>query len=116
MKTTSVTVDNHNFLVEVADTFFSRMQGLAWRDQIACDGVLFVFPFRRRWPVWMLGMRFAIDLIWLDDWEIIGMERNIAAPKNLKEAITFYRPPKPIDMALELVANNTTDKSPSAQQ
>ncbi|MFH0799014.1 MAG: DUF192 domain-containing protein, partial [Pseudomonadota bacterium] len=62
------------------------------------------FPFRRRWSLWMLGMRIAIDVVWIDNGRVVGIERGIARPPNVRESLTLHTSPLPVLMALELAA------------
>jgi uncharacterized protein len=52
--------------VEVANTPASRARGLAGRDRIDLDGLLLEWPKVGRHPIWMAGMKFPLDLVWLD--------------------------------------------------
>lgn len=98
-----ITVDGSEYNVLVAGNFLSRMRGLSFRDRPEYDGMLFVFPYKRRWPMWMLGMRFGIDIIWLsDDWRIAGCEKNIPRPKNIWEFFKIYRPCESVKYVLEV--------------
>lgn len=61
--------------LEVADTRSSRRRGLLGRDSL--DGALLLEPAR---SVHTLGMRFAIDVAWLDgDLTVLRMTR---VPRN----------------------------------
>ena len=65
---TIVTAGNHSFTVEVADTVSEREQGLSERDNIPQNhGMLFDFKQNGKWQMWMLKMRFNLDMAWLDD-------------------------------------------------
>ncbi|MFH0800011.1 MAG: DUF192 domain-containing protein, partial [Pseudomonadota bacterium] len=88
IQTRTVEIDGHPFSVGVADTALSRMRGLSFRDRPTSDGMLFIFPFRRRWSLWMLGMRIAIDVVWIDNGRVVGIERGIARPPNVRESLT----------------------------
>ncbi|MBI4238594.1 MAG: DUF192 domain-containing protein [Deltaproteobacteria bacterium] len=56
------------YRLAVAHSWRQRMRGLAgtslatWSN---IDGMLFIFPFAWRWPLWMRGMQFPITLQWL---------------------------------------------------
>ena len=54
-------------LVEVADTPETRALGLGGHAPLEDgQGMLFVFGTRGRYPFWMKGMTFALDMLWLD--------------------------------------------------
>jgi uncharacterized membrane protein (UPF0127 family) len=53
--------------VELADTSAARADGLAGRDALTeIDGLLLKWESPDRHPIWMKGMRFPLDLVWLD--------------------------------------------------
>lgn len=52
--------------VEVARTPEARARGLSGRDQLSSDGLLLEWPHAGSHPIWMAGMRFPLDLVWLD--------------------------------------------------
>lgn len=52
--------------VEVADTATRRARGLSHRDSLKTGGFLLEWPTLGRHPIWMDGMRFGLDLVWLD--------------------------------------------------
>ena len=57
---------NHNVLVKrlaVADRFLSRMKGLLGRSRLSQDEALLIIPCK---GVHTFGMRFAIDVLFLD--------------------------------------------------
>lgn len=63
-----ITVGNTSVTVEVADTQSEREQGLGERDSLPQNhGMLFDFKADNKWQMWMLKMRFDIDMAWLDE-------------------------------------------------
>ena len=55
------------FRVDVADSLRKRMRGLMGRVGLPRDGgMLFIFNAPGRYGFWMAGMKFSIDMIWLD--------------------------------------------------
>lgn len=55
------------FKVMLADSPGRQMLGLMYRKQLGKrEGMLFVFKKDGRYDIWMMNMRFSIDIIWLD--------------------------------------------------
>jgi len=54
----------------------------------------------------MLGMRFPIDIIWIKNNRVVGIEKNVPAPeKGIPEAaLKVYNPPESVDRVLEINA------------
>ena len=63
-----VTAGNQRFTVEVADTQSKREQGLGERNSMPANhGMLFDFKQNGKWQMWMLNMRYSLDMAWLDE-------------------------------------------------
>ncbi len=60
IKNNNVITDN----AELADTFLTRFRGLMFRKSIADDYALCITPCNQ---IHMLNMRFAIDVVYLDE-------------------------------------------------
>ncbi len=52
--------------VEIARTSEQRARGLSDRSHVGADGLFLVWPDAGEHPIWMAGMRFPLDLAWLD--------------------------------------------------
>jgi uncharacterized membrane protein (UPF0127 family) len=74
-----ITAGSYSFTVEVADTQSEREQGLSERDSMAANhGMLFDFKQDGKWQMWMLKMRFNLDMAWLDETgRVVYMRENI---------------------------------------
>lgn len=88
--------------VEVADTAAERGRGLSDTEALEeRQGMLFVFEKPGVYEFWMKGMRFPIDILWLNGrGEIIGMETDIATSTYPK----VFMPKEEILYALEVPA------------
>lgn len=87
--------------VEVADNFFKQSKGLMFRKRLEENrGMLFVFK-RESYPrFWMLGMRFPIDIIWInEEMEIIDITTGANPSFN---PYRTYMPKKPCRYVLEV--------------
>lgn len=66
--TTTVIVNDSAFIVDIADTKEKVIRGLSYREKIEQGtGMLFVFDRLDNHGIWMKGMNFSIDVLWLDD-------------------------------------------------
>jgi len=74
---------------EVVKTETRIEKGLAGRASLLEGrGMLFSMPDNDTQRFWMKGMRFAIDIIWIENNRVIGCEKNIS-PADLR---TFVSP------------------------
>lgn len=63
--------------VETAKTVQEKSLGLGGRDSMLEDhGMLFVFEKKDLYVFWMKGMKFPLDIIWLNDDKVVGIVRN----------------------------------------
>jgi uncharacterized membrane protein (UPF0127 family) len=95
------------FLVEVADTPESRALGLGGRDAMAADaGMLFDLGETRTPTFSMRGMRFPLDIIWIDDaMRVYGIEADVPHQPDVPVAeLASYSPAVPVRYVLELNA------------
>lgn len=76
-----------SYRLEVVDTEAGREKGLSERDVLPQgEGMLFVFPTDDDWAIWMLQMRFPIDIVWLNaNKAVVGIKEN-ATPGSYPEA------------------------------
>lgn len=104
--TNRLMVGNNVFKIEIASTPHSRAAGLSGRDNLPSDaGMLFIFEDKNRYGFWMKGMKFPLDLIWIEGDKIKGFTENIPPPINPFN-LNIYYPPQPVDKVLELNAGS----------
>lgn len=104
-----VLVNELEFKVDVADTAQKRYQGLSGKERLLEDeGMLFVFHDYYMPSFVMREMNFPIDIIWIKDNIVAGIEKNIPLVKDNSQLIR-YSPKGFINYALEINAG-ITDK------
>lgn len=90
--------------VEVAKTGVQRAKGLSGRDFLEPErGMLFMFSEPDFYSFWMPDMNFPIDIIWIADGKVVGIEENVSNefdPQNPR----FYTPLRPAQYVLEVNA------------
>lgn len=110
----TATIRNTEIKLEIANTEALRQKGLGGRDILDYDtGMLFVFDSK---PVnasfWMKDMLIPIDIIWIKDEKIIGIDKNVPfyPPNTPDNQLKTYGPESPIDYVLE-VNSGFSDKN-----
>jgi uncharacterized membrane protein (UPF0127 family) len=89
--------------VEIADTPRRQKKGLGGRDSLAWNhGMYFEYSQPAFYGFWMKGMRFSIDIIWLRDGRIIGLDANVPFEKGGNGP--SLRPAELVDAVLEVPA------------
>ena len=90
--------------VEVADTVEKRSLGLGNRSGLKNGwGMLFVFDKRKQHRFWMKDMQFPLDIIWLDNYRIVHILRNVQ-PVKYGNNPPVMKPPVAGNFVLEIDA------------
>lgn len=105
----SVTIRDTRIAVEIVRTPAEKARGLGERDGLPVDhGMLFVFGAAQQHVFWMLGMRFALDFVWIRDGRIVELTLDVPPPppgtspdSGLLRQIS---PAVPADQVLEVTA------------
>ena len=101
----SVTVGNTIIPVEVARDYQAIQQGLSGRPYLDQNsGMLFVFPKASIYRFWMPDMNFPIDIFWINNGQVVGIEENMSPdfdPANPK----YYSPRVPAQFVIEVNAS-----------
>jgi len=101
--TPTLRVAGHTFTIELALTSAEKEKGLGFRDVLPQDrGMLFVFDHKDRYPFWMKGMRFPLDILWIDDTTVVDVSENV--PVATVGVYPSYQPIKPVNKVLEVNA------------
>lgn len=106
LPTKEILVANQKLIVEVADNDAARTQGLSDREKLD-DGFGMLFDFTNtdfsKPGFWMKDMLISIDIIWIKDGKVVGIEANIPLPPEDKDLPVYY-PPTEISHVLEVPA------------
>lgn len=104
-----VQIDGTRINVEIADTDALRERGLSGRESLGeKDGMLFVFPEKGTYGFWMKDMRFPIDIVWISNGNIVGVEKNIDPQIGAPiQKLKIYYPPQEVDVILEVTAGRS---------
>ena len=84
-------IKGKRFNMLLAKSSAQKMVGLMYREKIGQDeGMLFVFSSAGRWKIWMLNMRFPIDVLWLDEYgKVVHIKQNISPCKSIFSCPSF---------------------------
>lgn len=86
-------IGQQTYKLEVAQTEEARQKGLSERDKLEKNtGMFFDFKQNGNWRMWMVQMRFPIDIAWLDEnYKIIKIKSN-AQPGDYPEVYYASKP------------------------
>lgn len=86
--------------VEVADNILKQTKGLMFRNQ---GMMLFRFKHARKYGIWTFGMRFNLDILFLDEENrIVDILRNVVPIDNNTDTWKIYKPKKDCLSILEV--------------
>lgn len=101
---TSLLIHGRPLILEFAQTPREQEKGLSGRAFLPVDhGMLFVFAATGTYAFWMQEMKIPIDLLWIQDRTVVGIEPHLPPPQAGEEPRTV-RPPVPVNRVLELSA------------
>lgn len=106
---TTVHLGDGIFITRIARTSTQRGTGLSGTASMRDDqAMLFIFDSERRWPMWMKGMHFPLDIVWLDsNKKVVYIVKN-ASPDSYPD--TSFTPISSAKYVLEVTAGTTTQK------
>lgn len=105
LQTKVITLSQHEIRVELPVTQREQGLGLGGRTNLSDDeGMLFEFIGERVPAFWMKGMLIPIDIIWINQGYIIGINSNVP-PDDGKR---LYSPPSSASSVLEVAAGWTS--------
>lgn len=99
--------DRVSVLAEVAEDPSSRAAGLSGRAYLPeRGGMLFLFDTPARHGIWMKGMRFPLDIIWMREGAVVDLVENASPPeaKASDASLPVFLPDVGADSALEVGA------------
>ncbi len=107
MKTADIVVKGTAMHVRLAETSAEQTQGLGGTPSLDW-GQGMLFPFARKASVtfWMKDMLIPIDIIWLSDDRVVGIEKNVPQPAaGVTDAqLPQYPSPDTVNAVLETKA------------
>ena len=87
---TILNFDGVELKTEISDNHLSRAKGVAGRKSIPVSrAMLFVFDYEGAHGIWMKGVRFSIDIIWLDK-----EKKVVHIQKSVNPNTFFEKPPR----------------------
>lgn len=81
-RTITILIGEARFSAFIADTTYLRSQGLSGRDELHKDsGMWFDFFEPQRPSFWMRGMKFPIDIIWINEaMSVVHVSHDVPTP------------------------------------
>lgn len=102
----TIKINDTEIQVEVAKTNEERARGLSNRTKLdENSGMVFVFSKKSKLVFWMKDTKIPLDIIWINDNIIIGIDKNVKPEPNVIDSkLTKYPAPDDINYVLEVNA------------
>lgn len=105
-KSKSIKIDTTEINIEVAKSNEEKSKGLS--NRISLDensGMIFVFSKNSKPVFWMKDTKIPLDIIWINDNKIIGIDKNVQPEPNVVDSkLKKYQSPFEVDYVLEVNA------------
>ncbi len=104
---TNVSIGKLNVKAKIAANSSDRQKGLSKVDSLPLDqGMLFVFDKSDSYVFWMKDMKFAIDIIWIDESKkVVSIAKNLSPELGKNDLqLTQYKPAGAAKYVLEVNA------------
>jgi len=97
-------IDKQTFFLLIAQTQQEHEIGLSGRNRLPQNqGMLFLFPQSTSQTFWMKGMKFPLDIIYIDkNNTIVSLYKNLENPTPFDPTIRTVSPTQPADKVLEI--------------
>ena len=85
----TIIIDDQVLEVQIAETPEQHIRGLSWSEKLPYDeGMLFVFDGSGTRSMWMIGMLFNLDIIWLDEnYNVVAIEKSVPLCETTIEVV-----------------------------
>ena len=91
---------------EIADDDAERRRGLGSRDRLARDAGMYFLLTGDAPRIWMKGMRFPLDLVWIKGGRVVDVTPRVPdqPPGTPESELPVYGPSQPANRVLEVNA------------
>lgn len=107
-----ITIGNTRLNVAIAATQEEKARGLSGCLELPVNsGMLFPFDSAKEVSHWMKNMVIPIDIVWIRNGSVVGIERNVPvpAPNTSPKDLPQYHSPGPVDSVLEIKAGGAEE-------
>jgi len=100
-----VQVGDAKLRADVADDDAERALGLGGRARLGRDAGMYFVLTTDAPRIWMKGMRFPLDLVWINDNRVVDVTADVPDQPHTPEAqLPIYSPSQPANRLLEVNA------------
>ncbi|PIT97863.1 MAG: hypothetical protein COT71_03765 [Candidatus Andersenbacteria bacterium CG10_big_fil_rev_8_21_14_0_10_54_11] len=108
-----ITVGANSMSIGIAATAQEQRRGLSDCREVPV-GLGLLFPYQPPQPAvfWMKDMLIPIDIIWIADGQVVGVEHNVPppVPGTPNKTLVRYPAPEPVSAVLEVAAGTAVEQ------
>jgi len=109
-KEAKLLIDGRVMWVAIADTQVEQGRGLAGCSKVPEGrGMYFVNIPANTTPYWMRGMEIPIDILWVAEGKVVGIETEVPPVDKYVVEPPLYRPPRSVNGVLEIGAGKAKE-------
>jgi uncharacterized protein len=98
-------IGHETYLLEVADNWHKRMQGLSDRESLGKNmGMVFVFERLSSQSFWMKDMKFPLDFIWIKGDKVVRLDERVPPPSETAKKPVSLETSQEVEKVIELYA------------
>jgi len=98
-------IGHETYLLEIADNWRTRMQGLSDRESLGPNmGMVFVFGRLGSQSFWMKGMKFPLDFIWIRGDKVVQLDARVPPPSTTAKKPISLETSQEVEKVIELYA------------
>lgn len=104
MQKKKIKIGDNELDVMVAKTVTEKRIGVSLLDKLEeREGMIFQFKIPMKYGFWMRGVRFPIDIIWIRNEKVVGINHNVPAGRGMSLlSLHAYYPPVIVNCVIEL--------------
>ncbi len=104
MRKKKIRIGDNELNVLIAKTITEKRIGVSLLDRLdKGEGMIFRFKIPMKYGFWMRGVRFPIDIIWVRNERIVGINHNVPAGRGISLfSLRAYYPPVAVNCVIEL--------------
>ena len=106
----TLTIDGAEYNIAIARDAVSQARGLIGCEHIPeKSGMYFPYSEPRMPAFWMKGMSIPIDIIWIYNGKVVGIEENVPPVEKFATDPPRYRPPRSVTGVFEIGAGKAAE-------
>ena len=89
----NIVIKGQAIKLNIADVYLKQIKGLSGQNVLSNnEGMLFIYQRIGKHAIWMKGMKFSIDVVWIKQQKIVDIVSDIPIPIKNNDKLAIYKP------------------------